>query len=115
MQRHLGQISFLERLQDCLQFGAGLLEASQYGRGTTVQEFLHGCQPGLTGLCRGMGTPGEFWLTAAARDNHLRIKVAPCRQMGHRICGCPAWTIGRAAPVALRPAMKRLYHTSRLV
>ena len=27
MQRDLGKISFLERLQDCLQCGAGLLEA----------------------------------------------------------------------------------------
>ena len=84
-------------------------------RGTTVQEFLHGCLPGLAGLCRGIGTPGKFWFTAAARRNHLRIKVAPCRQMGHRISGCPAWTVGRAAPVALWPATKRLHHTSRLV
>src|SRR5213594_710271 len=66
MQRHLGKISLLKRLQDCLQFGAGLFEACQYGRRTAVQEFFHGCLSGLADLCRGTGTPGEFWLAAAA-------------------------------------------------
>src|SRR5215831_5662494 len=115
MQRHLGQISFLERLQDGLQFGAGLLEASQHGGGTAIQEFLHGCLPGLTGFCLRIGTPGQCGLAAAARRNHLCIKITPCRQMGHCISSYPARTIGRAAPVALWPASKRLYHASRLV
>src|SRR5689334_20969771 len=115
MQRDLGQISFLERLQDCLQLGASLLEACQYSRGTTIQEFLHGRLPSLTGLCRRIGTPGEFGLPAATRRNHLRIKIAPRRQMGHRISGGPAWTIGQAAPVALWPVPKCLHHTGRFV
>src|SRR5262249_48731049 len=82
---------------------------------TIIQEFLHGCLPSFAGLCRGIGTPGEFRLTATTRRNHLRIKVAPCRQMSHRISSGPARAVGRAAPVAFRPATKRLHHTSSLV
>ena len=36
MPGYLGQVSFLERLQDSLQFGAGLLEACDDGCRTTI-------------------------------------------------------------------------------
>ena len=54
MQRDLGKISFLERLQDGLQFGAGLLEAGQQGCGTTVQKFC-------TAACRASRNSAGNW------------------------------------------------------
>ena len=59
MQRDLGQISLLERLQDGLQFGTGLLEACQHSRGTTGQNGLARWQAQARGL------PVPAWEPAA--------------------------------------------------
>jgi len=115
MQGHLGQIGLLQRLQDGLQSRPPLLKAFDQGHRTTIKQLVHRGLSRRTEFCRVARTPGECGRTAASRRKHLGIKIAPSGYMGYRISRRPAWTIGRAAPVALRPAPKRLRQASRLV
>src|SRR5262249_43827367 len=109
------KISFLQRLQNGLQSRPPLLKSLHQSRGATVKQLLAGGLSRRTEFFRGARTPGEFGRTAASRRNHLGIKIAPGGYRGHRISRRPTRTIGRAAPVALRPATKRLCQASRLV
>src|SRR5439155_26127980 len=115
MQGHPGQIGFLQRLQDGLQSRPPLLKSLHQSRGTTVKQLLAGGLSCRTEFFRGARTPGECGRTAAPRRNHLGIKIAPGGYMGYRISHRPARTIGRATPVALRPATKCLRQASSLV